>query len=429
MAEGRAEVTSANPVRVLHLIDGLGGGGSERWVWDIVRLSQPALCKHYVITFYPDNAQCVYSEPLRSRAAYGQPRHSVILQWLERGVRKLAPIPYLLPIRKGLSALWCLLNVLSVTWYVAVALVKLTPEVVHVHTFRGLRAGVLMSRLFRVPLVHSVPALFAQMTDAGFKGIPRFYESQERWIARFVTGASVSELLSVGISKRKIMAIHGTIDLESVNSVRAQKTHYYSAIRRELKLSPDSLIALSVGRLHPSKGHLFALEAMQTLVRQFPQLHWIVLGEGDQREMLETRARSLDLEKHVHLLGFQREPLPYYAAADLYLRTPIFESENLSSYQAMAMGLPVVGFDTGCETELLVKSGHGMLVSTMNTEALARAAAGILSLPDRGVRIGARGAEYCRQHLDIARTISELTDLYRCLGRKEDGDGPSLMTV
>ncbi len=107
----------------------------------------------------------------------------------------------------------------------------------------------------------------------------------------------------------------------------------------------------------------------------------------------------------------------------------MFESENLSSYQAMAMGLPVVGFDTGCETELLAKSGHGVLVPTKNSDALAGAVAGILSLPDRGVQIGARGADYCRQHLDIARTISELTDLYRCLGRKEEGECPSVLTV
>lgn len=429
MAEQREDLKSVDPLRVLHLIDGLGGGGSERWVWDIVRLSQPTLCKHFVITVYPDNTQCVYSEPLRSRGAYGQPRHSPILEWLERVVRKLAPIPYVWPLRKVLSAMWRLLNALSLTWYLAVALVRFAPDVVHVHTFRGLRAGVLIGRIFRLPLVHSVPALFSQMTDAGFEGIPRFYRSQERWIARFVTGASVSELLSLKIPTAKIMAIHGTIDLKSVHRVHEQKQYYYSAIRREVTLLPDSLIALSVGRLHPSKGHLFALEAMQHLVRQFPNLHWIVLGEGDQRAELEARVRSLHLEEHVHLLGFQREPLPYYAAANIYLRTPVFESENLSSYQAMAMGLPVVGFDTGCETELLAKSGHGVLVPTKNSDALAGAVAGILSLPDRGVQIGARGADYCRQHLDIARTISELTDLYRCLGRKEEGECPSVLTV
>ena len=44
------------------------------------------------------------------------------------------------------------------------------------------------------------------------------------------------------------------------------------------------------------------------------------------------------LEKNVHALGFMSDPLPYYAAGNIYLRTNLFESENLSSYVAMAMG-------------------------------------------------------------------------------------------
>jgi len=258
------------------------------------------------------------------------------------------------------------------------------------------------------------------MTDAGFHGIPQLYRSNQQWVARFITGASVAELHSIGIPDSKIMPIHGTVDLTSSTSMRKQKQHYYTALRDELKLPGDAVIALSVGRLHPSKGHAFALEAVPELVAQFPQLHWVVLGEGEQRQALEARATELKVRGHVHLLGFQRDPLPYYAGADIYLRTPVFESENLSSYQAMAMGLPVVGFDTGCETELLVKSGHGVLVPTKNSDALARAVTEILNLPDRGARIGARGAQYCGEHLDVTRTLSELSDLYHRVVKNED---------
>ena len=419
MAEKSIDVKPVPPVRVMHLIDGLGGGGSERWVWDIVRLSRAARCTHRVVTFYPDNGRFVYSDALRRCDAHAQPEHNQTLALLEHGIDAMARTPYLLPLRKGLSALWCVLNALSVTWHVGAVLLKHHPDVVHVHTFRGLRVGVLLRRLFGIPLVHSVPALFSQMTDAGFEGIPQFYESQKRWIDRFVTGASVSELLSVGIPKQKIMAIHGTIDLETVGSVQAHKQDHSVAIRRELKLAPDSMIALSVGRLHPSKGHLYALDAMQHLVPHFNNLHWVVLGEGAQRELLEARAKSLNVQDHVHLIGFRPEPLPYYAAADIYLRTPIFESENLSSYQAMAMGLPVVGFDTGCETELVSTSGHGALVPARDVMALATAVERILNLPDKGAGLGEKGADYCRQHLNIEQTIVELNDLYDDLQRNK----------
>jgi len=52
--------------RVLHIIDTLGGGGSERLVWDIVRLSDPARVKHRVVTVFPDGYLARVYEAVRS---------------------------------------------------------------------------------------------------------------------------------------------------------------------------------------------------------------------------------------------------------------------------------------------------------------------------------------------------------------------------
>src|SRR5215217_6006612 len=67
------------PVRVLHIIDTLGGGGSERLVWDIVRLSDPTRVEHRVVTIFPDGylVPFVYAQPLRELGAYGKPQHAV----------------------------------------------------------------------------------------------------------------------------------------------------------------------------------------------------------------------------------------------------------------------------------------------------------------------------------------------------------------
>jgi glycosyltransferase involved in cell wall biosynthesis len=169
------------------------------------------------------------------------------------------------------------------------------------------------------------------------------------------------------------------------------------------------------GRLHPSKGHLFALESLPRLLDQFANLHWIVLGEGLQREKLEARAAELGVAQNVHFIGFRPDPLPYLAAADIYLRTPIFEADNLSSYQAVAMGLPVVGFDTGNENELIKRADNGILVPNRDSDALAKAISHILNLPDHGTAMGQRGAEFSHNHLDLRQMIEPLTTAYFAL--------------
>src|SRR5882762_318532 len=57
-------------VRVLHNIDGLAGGGSERWVYDIARLSDGARIRHRVVTVHPDLGRFVYAERLGELGAY-----------------------------------------------------------------------------------------------------------------------------------------------------------------------------------------------------------------------------------------------------------------------------------------------------------------------------------------------------------------------
>lgn len=57
------------------------------------------------------------------------------------------------------------------------------------------------------------------------------------------------------------------------------------------------------------------------LLRQFPKLHWLLVGDGNQLSELEDRAKNLSIYGHVRLVGYQENLLPYYAAATVYLRT------------------------------------------------------------------------------------------------------------
>jgi len=253
------------------------------------------------------------------------------------------------------------------------------------------------------------------MEDHGKGWLPKLYARFYDLVDCFFTGASREELREIGIPDWKIFPIRGVIDLHAIEAVRKQRSEHHKVIRKSLCLPSDSFMALSVGRLDPTKGHLYALEALPSLVGKFPQLHWVVLGEGKQHAELEERAKDLGVSTHVHFLGYQDNPLPYYAAATVYFRTVILEAENLSSYQAMAMGLPVVGFDTGCETELLKDVGHGILVSNKDINAFSAAATKILTLPDRGREMGGLGLSYSEKNFDIRKAIADYTSVYIAL--------------
>lgn len=404
-------------VRVLHIIDGLAGGGCERWLWDILRLSEQESFEHHVVTIYPDTGDYVYAERLRALGVYHQPASLRFLSSLSRNIQDLAASGRLVPVRKIQTLLWRLGSYGLAARELFKAIRKFRPNVIHAHTYNALIAGLIVKTFTGKPLMHTVPATFSQMKDAGHSWMPTLYARLHRSVDSFCTGTSSEELPGVGVPAEKVLQIRCGVDLDAINAVKKEKDRYHREIRRSLGLPEDACIALSVGRLHPSKGHLHALEALPTLLHQFTNLHWVVLGEGLQRRKLEDRARELKVTEHVHLIGFRPDPLPFYAAADIYLRTMVFEGENLSSFPAIAMGLPVVGFDTGHENELINKVGHGLLAPNRDSAAFARAVAQILSLPDGGRAMGELGAEYSLQHLGISQIISPFFSVYNALSK------------
>ena len=419
------------PLRVLHIIDTLGGGGSERLVWDIVRLSDPARVQHRVVTIFREGylATPVYAEPLRQLGAYGKrefsrsgattQRKNINAAPLRRRGRNLPPV-----LKKPLVRIW---NFAFSIWRqlkhaaahvpsmftIPAEYFRFKPDVIHTHGFYGFKYGLLFKTLFRRPMVHIVPALFSQMEAQGTGWLVNRYRRFHRSVDCFALDAGYrNELLNVGVPDNKLLLIDGTLDLDAIATVRVERDRHRREVRQKLRLPEDAIILLSVGRLDPSKGHSYALEALPKILTQFPNVHWIVLGEGDQRRELEKRIDDLGIARHAHLIGFDPEPLPYYAAADLYLRTTTMEGENISSRQAIAMGLPTVGFDTSCETDLIATLGHGILVPNADATALAHATCEILSLPDRGAALGARGIDYSKTHMGIQKHVDDLMSLY-----------------
>jgi D-inositol-3-phosphate glycosyltransferase len=141
-------------------------------------------------------------------------------------------------------------------------------------------------------------------------------------------------------------------------------------------------LLLWVGRLQPWKGVDVALRAL----REIPQAHLMIVGDGETRADLERLAQGLGLAERVHFLGaVPRERLPsIYAAADLLLATS-FASETfgIGLVEAQACGLPVVASRFGGFPEVIDEGRTGLLVPPRDPAALAAAVRSLIDDPER----------------------------------------------
>lgn len=393
-------------LRVLHIIDGLCDGGSERLLWDTVRLSWPDV-EHKVVSVLQDFGRFPYASPLREAGVFetgpglsgGLHRRlpAPLQPWLVRAMDRL----------KHPLALGRLLAMVR----------RFQPDLIHGHIFFGFVYGHWLARWTRRPFVYTVPALLSQFEDFGGGWLPPKFALWQDGVDQFFSGASCQELWQLGVRPELVTRLEGGIDLYQTSAVEARKQEHREAVRARLGIDAEAPLVLSVGRLHRSKGYFEALQGWLEM-GSVPGLHWLILGEGEERGRLVQLRRELGAKDRIHLLGFDPDPLPYYAAADLYLRTNLLEAENLSSYQAMAMGLPVVGFETGAESELLTKVGHGMLVPRLDSQALGKAVVDLLS--DSGLRqdMARRARSYAKENLGLRKLVETYMTTYRELVRK-----------
>jgi glycosyltransferase involved in cell wall biosynthesis len=169
---------------------------------------------------------------------------------------------------------------------------------------------------------------------------------------------------------------------------------------------------LFVSRLAKDKEIDVLIEAMPRICAARPA-NLLLVGKGDERPRLEQRARELEVDRHVHFLGFvPEEDMPaLYRACDVFAIASVYEVQSLPTLQALATGLPVVAADAVALPELVRDGVTGFLVPPADPEAMGDAVLRILGEADLAHRMGQAGLAIAAEH-DERRTFDKLEALY-----------------
>ena len=183
----------------------------------------------------------------------------------------------------------------------------------------------------------------------------------------------------IGVSPRIARELASYVGRRDVlvqsSGVRCQGwgTHQKAVHRRTRVLEPWTVV--SVGRLHPVKGHEYLVRAVAQLPGRF---RIILVGDGEMRAFLERLSRRLQV--HVEFLG-QR---PYAEIPEILQEADVFvlpsitlpgqaEGTPTALLEAFAVGVPAVATDTGGVRDLYEEGFHMQLVPERDPDALARA--------------------------------------------------------
>ncbi len=179
---------------------------------------------------------------------------------------------------------------------------------------------------------------------------------------------------------------------------------------------PGELIFGSVARLDPVKGTKYLLDAMALVVKQCPQSHLFLVGDGSEAEKLRLQCVQLGIADKVTFTGFQKQPEIFIRVMDVFVLASLNEGMGRVILEAMVQGKPVIATKVGGVPELIEDGQNGLIVAPGDADALASAMIRIGK--DRVLReaMGGRARAAVTHRFDLWKMVRDIELLYdECL--------------
>lgn len=311
------------PIRVAHVIARMNIGGPAVLVTQLLNELDQDEFETVLITGYCEHNEAEYA-PLSTSTINVQRVPS-----LGRGIKALGDVKALIDTRKALK--------------------KFRPDIVHTHTAKAgaLGRAAAFSLRPRPKIVHTFHGhvLSGYFSPRITALIARLEAGLAKLTNRIVTvGDSIrDDLLEAGIGKpEQYVTIAPEVTITDIPNQRSAREH--------LGLDPNAPVIGFVGRLTGIKRPLLFVETAKNLHEQDPTVQFLIVGDGELRNELETFAQDNQLP--VTFTGWLEDPRPAYAAMDLLMLTSANEGRPLTVLEALFLGKRVVSTNVGSLSEI-----------------------------------------------------------------------------
>lgn len=199
---------------------------------------------------------------------------------------------------------------------------------------------------------------------------------------------------------------HGTV----LDSICSFERHERLERRRSLGLPDDRFLIGNVGNFTPKKDHHNLLQALAG-DGSISKAHLVLIGLGPLEVELREAAEQLGVADRTTFLGSRDDVFELLPLLDAFCLSSRFEGFPIALVEAMATGLPVVATDVGGIVEIVDDGENGLLVPSQDPQRLRAALERFMEAPDVAARCGAK-AKVSAEALDLRHAVSRTEDIY-----------------
>lgn len=201
-----------------------------------------------------------------------------------------------------------------------------------------------------------------------------------------------------GIKPNKIKLIYYGVEYKNSNLLQKE-------LRNLHNIPNNKKVVGFVGRLTYQKNVELIIQA----ARHLPQVHFVIVGEGEQRESLQGQSSTLS---NVQFLGHQSNGYEMISAFDIFCLPSRFEGLGLVLIEAMLQSVPIIGSRAGAIPEILKNGQYGTLFTSERIDDFINAIQYALANPEK-VRLKAEQAkEFASVFFSIDKMTLDTINLY-----------------
>lgn len=297
-----------------------------------------------------------------------------------------------------------------VYWRTFKALKRNDFNIVHCFGYPTIYFGVLLGFLAGIPkIIVAIQALDTWKS--------RTHVLLDKLLRPFITlyiadseGARNFAIKQQGITPDKAITIYDGVDVSSL-----KPTKDIHQLRKELGILNNSPIVSVVARLQDEhKGQSYFIKAIPLILKEFPDVNFLIVGDGIDRKKLESMAKEIGVSNKIIFAGFRTDLANIFSITDILVIPSVqWESITKTMLEAMSMELPIIATNVGDLCEVFKNRETGILINPRNSIEIANAVTYLLKNPEIARQFGQNGAnEIHKLGLTLEKSIKRLEDIY-----------------
>lgn len=286
-------------------------------------------------------------------------------------------------------------------------------DIVHVHGTRANTNVLWAARSLGLPIVYTIHGW--SFHEGLHPVAKRLRIAAEKFITKKARVNICVSAANQQAGKHAFGTFNSIVIRNGVNLQKFNAAGGYTDIRALFNIPADKIVVCYIARMTYQKDPLTMVRAFAQAYAGAPQLHLLMVGDGELKEATMQEAAKLGVEQRITFAGFRQDIPAILNAADIYCLPSLWEGFPIGVLEAMAMGKAVVATDVDGTREAVTHNKNGILVQPQDVSGIAQELIALATDPQRRASLQEEARTTVLQNFNVTGMTGAVEKVYHQL--------------